>query len=316
MKIEFKKVLIFTIVPAVIAGLFSIAPKLYDIFSEPTAELLYIFSSGPELEVQDGLQKILSIRIINSGKKPLTNISAYLNLEKGNIKAYKVHEDSGLKPSIQKSDNGISVEVKNIHPSESFTISAMLFTPQTGISPDFNLRSKEILGKQYTANSEQSTTELDLQGAILAAISVFVMALLVITKRIPIFGFLTGSKQDILFYITARLNLPAISKEMQLIDTNLTYLRMADILLAHGLKSDDVERENTLKALKCLLLVSGIADISQAIVTDNIKLLEGDLFSDEEAQLLRSKAVSITDQLKMREQINQFILYGTSFLTD
>lgn len=316
MKIEFKKVLIYAITPAVIAGLFSIAPKLYDIIVEPTAELTYAISSGPELEEPNGYRKIISIEITNSGKKPLSNIAANLQLDKGKIDTHKVQEESGLNPSIKAKEKEVAIEIGTLHQNESFTVSAMLFAPTEGASPNFTLRSKETLGKQFVIEPDKRERKLDLIGAILASISVFVMATTVMVRRKPLFSILTGGKQDVLFYIAARLNLPAISNEMRLIDTRLTYLRMADILMAHGLITSAEDRENTVKALKCLLLVSGIAETSLAIVTNNIKTLEGEDYSDEEIELLRNKAVSVDDQLVIRDLINKYIENDLAFLTN
>jgi len=319
LKIEFKKVLFYAIAPAIVAGLFSIAPKLYDIVVEPTAKLTYLLSSGPELEVQDGFRKILSIEVMNSGRKPLSNVAANMVLERGQVETHKIQEESGLKPTVVANEREVSVEINMLHPSEKFTISAMVMVPYAENVPRFSLRSTEVLGQPFIVEPKKRDRKLDLLGAILAATSVFVMASTVMVRRKSfasrLIG-LTSSKQDVLFYIPARLKLPVISNEMRLIDTKLTYLRMADILLSHGLMAAREERENTIKALKCLLLVSSMAETSLTVIIKNIKILEGDDYSEEEINLLREKATSVDDQLVIRDQINNYIENDLAFLTN
>lgn len=315
LKIEFKKVLLYAIVPAVIAGLFSIAPKMYDVLVEPKAELTYLLSRGPELEGQDGYRMILSVEVKNSGKTPVSNVTANMALEKGTIESYKVQGDSGLKPNTIAKEGEVSVDVKKLHPGEIFTVSAMMYSQDAGITPRFSLRSTEVLGKPFLVEPEKRNQTLDVVGALLAAFSVFVMATAVMIRRKPVINMLTGSKQDFLFYIPARLNLPAISDEMRLIETRLTYLRMADILLAHGLASSGDERDKTIKALKCLLLVGSIADTSLEVIKRNIKTIEGSNYSDEDIDLLRERARSVNDLLNIRDAIDSYIEDDLEFLT-
>lgn len=178
-----------------------------------------------------------------------------------------------------------------------------------------SVRSEEILGSIAETQVKQGSSNIDFAGALLASFSVFAMSI-VLRRKVRGGGLPSiGGKQDVLFFIPARLKLPEIANEMRLADTNLTYLRMADILLAHGIESDGDIKDRTIKALKCMLLIEGIAENSIQIIKDNLKILEGDDFSQDEISLLREKSISVSSQSQLRKNINDYINSSAEFLT-
>lgn len=301
MKIEWKQVFLYALAPALIAGFFSIVPKLYDIAVEPKAELTFSVTNGPEIQASNNFQKIVAITIKNSGKRYLTNIYAELRINNGIIKANKVYEATGLDPKISSSDNILKIELQKMHPDEQLLISALLISNQNNINPDFTLRSEEILG----TIKKDSVVKKDnvLFSGVLPAASVFIVAILLLsTKSKTLAGTLANYKQDFLFYIPARLGLPEISKAMELVDSNLTYLRMADILLSHGLLHK--ERSKIITALKSLLLIKDMASISKEVVICNIKTLEGLQYNQSEIDDLMSKAISSGKIIEFRKLVD------------
>lgn len=102
---------------------------------------------------------------------------------------------------------------------------------------------------------------------------------------------------------------------MRLADAQLTFLRMADILLSHGLHSQGSEREKAILGLKALLLVRDMAGVSKEIVITNLKTLEGSFFAEEIVAALRAKAVNMDEVLELRRRIDALISNETVFLT-
>lgn len=311
-----QKVMLYAILPALIAGVFSIAPKIYDILVEPTAGLTYSLTSGPELGAPDGYRKILSVVITNTGKKPLSEIKASLVLPDGLIERHRVVETSGLAPAMETGDSSVTVTLPSLHPSENLTLAAMVLIPQPTMEPKFVLRSKEVLGTEAIDPPAGREGRLDFIGAILTGISVFAMSLAAMLKiRGGGLPFNPGSKQDVLFFIAGRLGLSTISDEMRLAEARLTYLRMADILLAHGLSAQSPEKEKAIQGLKALLLIRDMARVSREVVINNLKMLEGNEYVEEAIGILRQKAVSIDDVLELRKRIDEFINNELLFLT-
>ncbi|MGM3224380.1 hypothetical protein [Dickeya zeae] len=300
MKIEWKQVLLYALTPALIAGFFSVLPKLYDIAVEPKAELTYLVTNGPEIQASDSFQRIISITIKNSGKRFLTKISADLSINKGVIQAYKLYDLKGLEPKVSSASDLLKIELQKMHPDEQFVISALLSSNESNVSPDFTLRSDEILG-DIKKNSD-SKKDNSISGGILTGVAVFIMSI-IFMSRLSTLG--VGYKQDFLFYIIARLRLTEISKKIELDNSSFTYLRMADILLIHGLSCD--ERTKFITALKALLLIKGMASVSKEIVISNIKTLEGDKYNQDEINNLLSKSVATGKIIDFRRLVDEIV---------
>ena len=300
MKIEWKQVLLYALIPALIAGFFSVLPKLYDIAVEPKAELTYLVTNGPEIQASDSFQRIISITIKNSGKRYLTKISADLIINNGVIQAYKLYDLKGLEPKVSSASDILKIELQKMHPNEQFVISALLSSNKNNINPDFTLRSDEILG---TINKNpDSKKDNSISGGILTGAAVFIMAI-IFMGRISKSGY--AYKQDFLFYIVARLRLTEISKRLELDDSSFTYLRMADILLIYGLSCED--RTKFIIALKSLLFIKDMASVSREIVISNIKTLEGDKYNQDEINNLLSKSVATGKIIDFRKLVDEIV---------
>mgnify|MGYP000882118176 CR=1 FL=1 len=96
MKLDLKQLLLYAIVPALVAGLFSIAPKVYEVIFETKASLDYVLSTGPQITADGAVQQVVSVRVSNAGKKPLTSITAELSVPGATLLATSVENTSGL----------------------------------------------------------------------------------------------------------------------------------------------------------------------------------------------------------------------------
>ncbi len=312
---EWKKIIFYAIIPALIAGAFAIIPKLYDILTNPKAELSYQVTRGPILADRDVQKSIYAIEVRNNGKKPLSGIYSELNT-KSNIEAITIYQNTGLAPKINKSTKPYSVSVETLHPSESFSISLMVISKNTAPEINFVIRSKEALGKPFSVVAPDKTNYMDIASSFMAGFSVFVMALVLIARgkkgmSLPLFL----DKPHVLFYIAARLGLSEIVEKYELEEGSVTYLRFGDILLAIGLSGDAKKKEKAILGLKTLLLVDQIAERSRKLIERNIKLLEKDDFAPEEIELLKAKVGKISDLPAFRDLVDEYITDPSVFLT-
>lgn len=180
--IEWKKVFYYAIVPALIAGLFAIAPKLYEIATEPNAELKYNLIKGPEIQVENGFQSIFSVVVQNTGKKALTNVSATLNVKNGKFESYKVQDKNGIKLQVNANESKIEVLVDKLFASESFSTSILMLSSVPDFKPEFSLRSGEVLGQEKATNLKKENSFTGILGAMLSALSVFITAIYITSK--------------------------------------------------------------------------------------------------------------------------------------
>ena len=304
-----KKLAFYAILPAMIAGLFSLAPKLYDIATEPKVELTYTVTRGPELGSEGQYRRITSVKAVNSGKRALHHLQAELKLPSGGFEGYRVQESSGLRPNVRESKATISVEIGTLHPKEDFTIVAMALIPDLTTVEQLHLRSDEVLGKKDDVQEEKKKS-LDIIGAILSGFSVFAMAVILARKGYSLLGLW---REDIIFYLFMRLGLTEISDQIKLSRDPVTYLRAADILLDLGLRQDEDIRAKCLKGLKCLLLIDNIARSSLKVVEQNIRTLSGKSYSFDELTRLKKHSTSSFGSSNIREKIDNYISNPESF---
>lgn len=307
---QMKKFLLYAVLPALIAGGFSIAPKVYDIVREPNARLNYVISKGPELQGQDGYRRIVSVVVTNTGKKPLHKVKAQLNLPSGTFEAVRLQDESGLNPDIKKTINEIHISADTVHPNEKFSIVAMALSSDNKVNEVFQLRSDEVLGVE-TKEKEGKKGWKELLGGISSGLSVLLMAaFFVSSRRIGSDGY---GREDAIYYILMRNGLHALSDSIKFCKEgeNITYLRTADILLDASLRGDSETKNKCIFALKCLLLQPNMAHTSRNAIVSNIKILSGDQFPETEIENIKARASS-----KLRENIDAYLENPASFLSN
>lgn len=310
---EWKKVMLYAMVPALIAGLFAVAPKIYEVLTEEKAILQYSVTRGPAIKNDHIYKSIFAIEVINSGKKPLSQIYILIKT-KGTIEAMDVFEKSGLAPLISRNPE-TSIKVEVLHPTEAFTVSIMLNSENAEETLDVVLRSKEVLG-EHLSPIDPKKTKSSFWSALLSAFSVFLMAIYFLTKSSANGTFSTLKyKPDIIYYLAARFGFKDILISYGINNGSVTYLRFSDMLLGIA-QSERSEKAKVISCLKCLLLVKTISETSRAQIIGNIKLLESDDFSQNEIDLIIERAEEISEIKKIKENIEEFIINSSAFLTN
>lgn len=308
MATEWKKVVLFAFVPAIIAGLFSIAPKAYDIAIEPKTELIYSLTNGPQLQTGDSFQQIVSINIKNNGKTSLNNVRASFIAENGEIISQKIHNPLGNDPTTNLSNKEISVTFARLLTGETFSIAVLIKNANSTTKPTISVRSDETLGHVAIERTHKSDEDLFslLPTALSASISVMAMALFFLqrTKKGTLFG---DYKSDVIFYICYRTGIN-IADDLKYKDTRLTYLRAAELIFYEGLHSTVKDRKKYVIALKLLLLIKDIANTSKKVIISNINKLQGTELTAAEINDYEKEAVGTDDFMALRNKVDQKLL--------
>lgn len=310
---EWKKLFLYAIAPALIAGIFAVSPKLYDEFTEPKAILEYSINRGPVIRSNGEHKSIYAIDVVNKGKKPLSKVYASIKSQ-GRIEAISTYESTGLSPQTKPP----VVSVETLHPGESFTISLMLVTKDEDNSIDFVLRSKETLGSEFKPADTEKNKKLDIASAVATVLSVFAMALYFMFRLKggkSIGPLMISEKSDILFYIAATLRFEKILNHYGISKGNVTYLRFGDMLYAAGKDGSLEDKSKAVIALKCMLLNSTMAETSKQCIVRSIKNLEGDEHLEEEISLLTQYSCSVSEVIKIRDIIDEYSAAPSVFLT-
>ncbi|MGL6508530.1 hypothetical protein ACSZNJ_01145 [Aeromonas hydrophila] len=302
--LEFKKIILYSILPALIAGFFAIAPKVYDVATEPKAQLSYSVIQGPLLEI-DGLYKsIVSIQVENTGKKILSGVEALI-ITNANIDALNLNKTTGLEPKVI-SNEGTQIRLDKMHPNDTFTLSLMLSSKKEVLTPTISLRSDEVLGT-FSARRQSDSALGSIMSGFSAATSVFLMSILLIRKFTSGSSFfLFDERTHTLFYISAKLGLSNIIESIGMSDKRITYLRFADHLLYLAEYSKE-NKKTCIKALKALLLINEVAISSRKQIERHLKFLEGENFNQKEIYKIKSDSRKIRDAISLRNQIDLII---------
>ena len=286
MKFDLKQILLYAILPAIVAGIFSIAPKAYEVIFETKAGLEYALTSGPQITANGVIQQVVSVRVINSGKKPLTAISAELSIPGANLLAVSVENSSGLSIDQKRTDNKALIQLPKALPGESFSVSVLVKSSAGAIEPRFVVRSDEVLGRPSEPTAPSKDFKGMLLGAFSAAASVLAMALLAI-RKLP--SFITQGKRAAIMYVTLACQDRNLTETVQHEGENISNMQFADLLLAYGRTSLE-SRGRAIAGLRSLRIVKDMATNSRSVVQRNLDLL---VAGDSGAEAMQSQEASI-----------------------
>ncbi|MBF4437334.1 hypothetical protein ERJ77_23200, partial [Vibrio anguillarum] len=238
-----KKVLLYAIIPAIIAGLFALIPKVYDEMNEPKANLEYSIFQGPLLKAGEQYKTIVSIEVENTGKKVLSNVVAIVD-SYADIESENLTSSMGFEPKLTSVDS-VKVSAGKMHPNDKFSLSLMLSSQTNILPPKIALRADEVVGTIKSSKKDNSKN-VSFFSSLLSGMSVFVMSAYFIVKSR--FGTTLPSilsKHDNLFYIAAKVGskdlVDAISKQ----GGSLTYLRFSDIIFYLG-ESGELKKQDAI----------------------------------------------------------------------
>lgn len=297
--------------PAVIAGLFTISPKLYDEITRPRAVLSYSEVSGPAIGGNNSFRRISSVRIENTGKVPLTGVALEITSAAGQIESSAADESPGIRPSIQSTATSYQLLVQRLLPTE--TLSASIMTSSSTPQPVLKLsvRSNEVLGTLRSNSLDVVPKQsLDFLLAFLtsAAVALTTIVMILLVRRGRAFSAFVGSgirrhKADLVTFICAMSEAIPLSDDLLFREHEVSYLRAGDLLLFFGLRGDDATRRKCILALRALLgAVAHMADGSAAVIRSNLATL-GAKVSDAEYEELRAGAKNSDDIIQARQRV-------------
>lgn len=301
MKLDLKHVLLYAILPALIAGLFAVAPKFYEIIFETKASLEYELSTGPQITAEGTVQQVISVKVSNSGKKPLTTISAELSVPGATLVASSVENGSGLAIEQKKTDGKVLVQLPRALPGETFSISVLVKSTAPSILPAFVVRSDEVLGRSAESAIPKDNFKLTLLTALSAALSVLGMAIFGLRKVEKV---VMPSKRTAIMYITLSCQNESLTAAVQNEGEKISYMQLADMLVAYGRVSENTKKR-AISGLMCLHAIERMAEVSRSVVTRNLKTLLDSAETAEVKAPSQRFLLNDSDILKFREYVDE-----------
>ncbi len=227
-----KKIAIYVMAPALIAGVFSIAPKFYEELTKPKAVLEYEINTGPPMITGPQFQKIFSISVKNPGRIGITDIDFLISASFGSFQAFAL--DANLIRHDLKEEGALRhVTIPRLLPGETINVSAIIASSGRQPEVEVKLRSAEILGQ---ARSSASAPPNHIQAVQ------FFSAVVSSAAGIIVFS---------IFYMTYR-------RKSRKLSTNSTDLEnfLAINMFSRVLKGNDIGRE---EVINLILSLSGLS---------------------------------------------------------
>ncbi|RDI18562.1 hypothetical protein DFR41_1149 [Pseudacidovorax intermedius] len=270
MKLDIRQVFLYAILPALIAGIFTVAPKAYEIFFETQSSLEYYLTTGPQISADGAVQQVISVRVVNSGKKALNSVTAELSVPGATLLAHSIDNKSGLQIDSHRTDNAVSLRLSRALPTESFSVSALVKGTEPLGTPKFFTRSDETLGVTAKATASVLPLRDSIFSALAAGASVLAMALIALRRLPNVFG---AERRSAIAYIALATRDDRLAAAIAAAGESLSYMQFADMLLAFGRASND----NALlaaAALRGLVAIDDMANHSKAVAKRNLERLE------------------------------------------
>jgi hypothetical protein len=162
------------ILPAVLAGVFSLIPNLFERFTSPEAALSYSLISSPSIRTTTGYSRIFSLTIENSGTTRITGVEANLSLAGGLIERMSIGDSSGDRPQIGTAEDGGRMTVRSMFPKERIAVTALATSGNPATKPAISVRSDQTLGSPSAARDNDEASKTSRWTAILAALGALI----------------------------------------------------------------------------------------------------------------------------------------------
>lgn len=271
-KSRLSKVLLYVLGPAIIAGLFSLLPKVYEVVTKERAILSYYTVSGPAIPVEGAYRRIFSLTVKNEGRAVLNNVQIQLQVSNGSIETVSV-ERNILRPAVISNPAEYNISVPRILPGEHLSSSLMTIAQTADASLDIAARTDEVAGtaKDPARGSDEKLFPT-LLGALFAAMSVGAMAIVFMLRRMRGESDAEFLRPQVVTLLAHLTNLFPEGQETVLWNDEIPYAGLADALLFAGRRSR-IDKSLAIAGLRALLLVGPMAPSSKLIVGANLRLL-------------------------------------------
>lgn len=304
---EKKQYFFVILIPAIIAGLFSLAPTIYQKITEPKVNFNYSISQGPTIQEDSFYKKIIVVTINNDGQKLINNINGQIFFENGLIKSYSFKDTNLLTPNVTNNINDICFKIQSMLPSDSISFSllieATIENPQLNIS----IRSDESLAIDNNTINNKPIEYISILSAILAGLSVLLMALTITKSKSlqkTVFSLVKIYKNDLLFYLSILLQDDEISDVVMKNET-ISYMRMSDLIYRQYTLTPD---EKYRKGQFCLYIINEMANSSKCIVKLNLSKMDLPVISFDSEKQVFSKIKN--EHLSLRSEFDRIFDLG------
>lgn len=293
------------LVPTLITALAGISPVAFDYYMKWGGDLNFESVTSPSIRSGNDTRRVFSISVRNTGRTKLTRVKLLISPVAERVDEFSVGDRLNIVDRKEIVDGNIVAELRLMHPSEEFSISAMMISSPSGTMSDpiITLRSDETLGYERSKAPDSRPSKLVALSTALASSVVAVMsAFMLFTKRH--FGRNVGRRESMI-YVARLLDLDSIEKVVTNSSPSLTYQEFGSLALAAGLVAPLEVKANVVIALKAILLCPEMASESRKSVEHALRVLGQEDNIEAVLKGLKDESQSIRDVHQYREAVNK-----------
>lgn len=295
--------IIMVLGPAIIGGLFTIAPTIYQQITTPRAVLTYSRTAGPAISTPSGFVQISTFTIENSGRVPLTGIVVDVSADHGQIQSYATNTPKGVVTKEQNTSKEYFVNVERLLPRDVVRASIMTSSNTSDDPLSVAVRSNEVVGAEAVIGNEARSKDNVLKAASFALLGTVVAAMGVLFST---FFFLRGrlggaifyGREDLIRYVLVLSQIAPLKLEAFMDDHKMSYIGAGDLLLEAGLRGDAETKSKCIAAMKALLNAT-MVETSAVAIRENLERLRVSL-NDEDFAKTRKNATRDVPEARRR----------------
>ena len=322
-----------TLTLAVITTVLSIGGSvLVSWLTTKSPDLTYAQKESPAIKTERGYKRIVLIEVRNLGRREVQALLIGIEAQSGVWEDTAFEASQGIPLRETKESTRYSIQTDNFNPTERITLSGVLVSPQETPEYRTTIRGNGVVGiraKDDTFPVGTSPYKIALATVLIVFWVGLTVAVLLarnrskfigqvasfIDRASPIPGFLPirsrpsrSDKRTNIAYVLERCGLYSISERLRFTNADTSYMGAADVIYLKALRGDAGEKQRCLVALKCLLLVSHLAQASKAVVLRHVRSVTSKELDAQELAEIEKKAVDPDDFPKeFREQVDALL---------
>jgi len=304
------------VLPAFLAGIFSLLPNVFDRFTSPEAALSYSLISSPSIQTPTGYSRIFSLTIENSGSARVTGVEATLAFVGGKIERMSIGDSAGDQPRIQTFDDGGHVSVRSMFPKERIEVVALSTSVNTANKPTISVRSDQTIGRLVPASDNLRDKKVTKWTAILAGLGALIASILgVIAIRAMKLSsaefYLTTDngrirnhddvvdRHEAIMFIADLVRNEPLTARLRELNYKVMYVQFADLLAEAAESVRGKQHSRVVAGLRSILLIPNLNGTTRPVVEDYLTKLGATM------PLPRFDANSITNSLIFRDLVRR-----------
>jgi len=307
------------VLPALLAGLFSLIPNIFERFTAPEAALSYSFISSPPIRTPTGYSRIFSLTIENSGTTRITGVEANISVSGGVIDRISIGDSAGDRPIIGTADDTGRMTVRTMFPKERIGVIALATSINPGSRPSISVRSDQALGQPQPFNDGNESKNAPRLAAILAAVGAFIATIAaVLAFRLQRNGssFIADQlyrqgrvervveRKEAIMFIADLINFIPLTERLTKLNYDVMYVQFGDMLAEAAYDANRDIKNRMIAGLNAILIVPRLHQTTQNVIKDYIVELVGTRLDPT------SIGEPVSDRLNFREKVRGSFVAG------